>query len=86
MTTVYGVPQATGYVDQWRPVRFVREPQQCYLCWVRIPKASPGAKSGTRGTKAFYEPNLRLWECLGCREEQGRAELARMDTQGGTAA
>ena len=63
--------------EQWTPVRFVHEAQRCDFCWERIPKGSPGHKSGTRGTKAFYNAVRRVWECLACREEGFRAEAAR---------
>jgi len=42
--------------------------------------ASPGRRTGERGTKAYFRklPGGRgEWECMDCREEGVRAELAR---------
>ena len=61
----------------WMPVRTVSYAQACHFCGAGIPRDRPGAKTGTRGTKAFYNRALNLWECMACREEATRAELAR---------
>ena len=63
--------------DVWTPVRFVHQPQRCQFCWEVIPRAKPGTTTGTRGTKAFYNAALQVWECMKCREEATRADLAR---------
>lgn len=63
--------------ERWTPARFVPEGVVCDFCWQDIPKASPGHKSGTRGTKAFYNPDRAVWESMGCRLEGSRAEGER---------
>jgi hypothetical protein len=70
----------------WVAVRYVAQSQRCDFCWQRIPKGSPGNRTGERGTKAWYNAKRRVWECMGCRTEGFRAEEAReaMDRQGGT--
>jgi hypothetical protein len=72
----WGVPQPPGYREHFAPVRVVRNPVHCCLCWGRIERAAPGARTGERGTKAYFEGRLGLWLCLECRGEHTRAELA----------
>lgn len=73
---------ADGDATYWIPVRHVRQAQECDFCWCRIPKASPGHTSGSRGTKAYYNPVLRIWECCECRrlaaERDERVERLRL--------
>jgi hypothetical protein len=61
----------------WTPVRTISYAQVCHFCRAPIARDRPGAKTGTRGTKAFFNRALNLWECMPCREEATRAELAR---------
>jgi len=61
----------------WTPVRYVRFPQVCDFCWELIPRSSPGRTTGSRGTKAFFNAALNIWECIPCREEATRADLTR---------
>lgn len=94
-------PAATALAEPWAPVRYVHQPQACCSCWSRIPKGSPGARVGDRGTRAWFlaRAELRcaitgrlllgpgLWQCLECHAEQTRSELAREGlTQGAGAA
>jgi hypothetical protein len=65
----------------WTPVRTVSYHQACHFCGAGIPKDRPGATTGTRGTKAFYNRGLNLWECMACRVEATRAELARQEAR-----
>jgi len=64
-------------VNEWGPVRHVLAPQKCVACWRTIPKASPGVRTGERGTKAWF---LKLsgmggaWMCCRCRDEESRAD------------
>ena len=67
----------------WTPVRFIRDPQVCAFCWQIIPNGRPGSTTGSRGTKAWYCPEHRVYECLGCRSEATDAEL-RVITAGST--
>lgn len=62
---------------QWIPVRYVAHDQQCQFCGERIPKGSPGSRVGERGTRAWWDKAHDVWECIPCREEATRAELAR---------
>lgn len=62
----FGRGQHLRYEENWTPVRFVRQSHVCHLCWNTIVPGSPGKRVGERGTKAYYEPNLNLWECLQC--------------------
>lgn len=55
----------------------VRFNQKCNFCGGLIPKGAPGATTGTRGTKAYYHPELDRWECKECRGAGSRAEEAR---------
>lgn len=64
------VPRVT-----WTPVRYVREPQLCSLCLNAIPAGKPGATTGSRGTRAWFCAEHRVWECLACRSAAVDAEL-----------
>jgi hypothetical protein len=69
----------------WRPVRWVSRPQVCESwCWEVIPAGKPGARVGERGTKAYYNPVIRMWRCLRCQEEATRADEARARNLAGT--
>ncbi len=61
----------------WIPARFVRRSQVCAFCRSSISPARPGSTTGTRGTKAWFNPATGEWECLECHEEASRAEAAR---------
>ena len=76
--------------EPWIPVRYVHRDQICHLCFGTIPKQSPGARTGERGTVAWLLKGAvvidvrgarllgpDLWECIPCHDEQTRAELAR---------
>lgn len=63
--------------ELWTPVRYVSRNQVCDFCWCTIPKGSPGNSAGTRGTRAWFNHYLGIWECLECRTEAVRAELMR---------
>jgi hypothetical protein len=63
--------------EVWIPIRFVREEVRCWFCHARIPKASPGSTTGTRGTKAWWDKATNRWECLPCHDEGTRAQIAR---------
>lgn len=60
-----------------QPVRFIRFPQTCRFCWRDIPPGRPGTRTGERGTKAYFDPTTREWECIPCHDELTRANLAR---------
>lgn len=62
----------------WTPVRYVHKSQRCDFCWNAIPRARPGSTTGTRGTKAYFNAALGIWECLKCREAAHDADAARM--------
>lgn len=64
----------------WTPVRYVQFEQRCSFCRGRVPKGSPGTRTGERGTKAYFRKladGRGEWECMECREEGARAERAR---------
>jgi hypothetical protein len=61
----------------WTPVRTISYAQRCHFCRAGIARDRPGSRTGERGTKAFFNRALNLWECIACREEATRAELAR---------
>ena len=65
----------------WIPVRFVSREQECQFCWEKIPRAHPGRSTGTRGTKAWFNPALDAWECLTCRSLATDADLARQELE-----
>jgi len=71
--------------ERWTPVRFVANAQRCDFCGCDIPRAKPGNTVGTRGTKAWWNPDRKVWECLGCRTEGFRAEeeRAKLDQERG---
>lgn len=60
----------------WIPARTIRFEVKCRFCGVRIPRCKPGSSTGDRGTKAWFNPSSREWECLSCHDELTRAELA----------
>lgn len=57
---------------EWLPTRFVHNPQKCQECGRTVPRSAPGSKSGTRGTKAYFEKGVGLWLCLECGIEESR--------------
>ena len=63
--------------EVWTPVRYVQRQEVCDFCWNFIPPGSPGRSTGSRGTRAWYNPALDIWECLACRSEAMRADMAR---------
>lgn len=71
-------PQLRDPEPFWVPARYVHADQECSFCHLTIHRAAPGTKSGTRGTKAYYNNLLHEWECIACRQEALRAESARL--------
>ena len=71
-------PQPRDPEPFWMPVRFIHADQECSFCHHTILRAAPGTKTGTRGTKAYYNAMLKEWECVECRQEALRAESARL--------
>lgn len=63
----------------WVPIRYVSAPHVCDCCWETIPIGSPGHRAGERGTRAWWDKANDVWECLGCRDEATRAELAAQE-------
>lgn len=63
----------------WTPARYVATPQWCHFCGAFIPRSAPGPRVGDRGTKAYYNSSLRLFECIECRAEATRADLALIE-------
>lgn len=63
--------------DNWTPVRFVPGEVPCSFCLRKIPRGAPGSSKGTRGTKAYWCNSRKVWECIECRAEGVRAELAQ---------
>ena len=78
---VYGTRPACARDPEphWTPVRYVRVAQVCSFCGHTIPAGSPGSTTGTRGTKAYYNAVLNVWECIGCRQEALRALGAQLE-------
>jgi hypothetical protein len=60
----------------WIPARFVHAPQVCDFCGLTIPVGSPGSRTGERGTRAYFNSLLKVWECMDCRQEALRAHAA----------
>ncbi|HEY6108670.1 MAG TPA: hypothetical protein VIV56_07185 [Gemmatimonadales bacterium] len=48
--------------ERWTPARYIAVDQVCDFCWAVIPRARPGNKAGTRGTKAWFNPDRKVWE------------------------
>lgn len=71
----YGFAQSPEFVEHWQAARWVRVEQACHWCWERIPVASPGASTGTRGTKAFCCVKLGLWRHIRCHTDAQQQEL-----------
>ena len=69
-------PQRDDPEKHWTPARYIREVQECSFCGFTIPPAKPGASSGTRGTKAYFNTLTKEWECVPCRREAVEAQLA----------
>jgi hypothetical protein len=68
--------------EPWTAVRYVRDNQLCGDCGVSIPRGSPGAGTGSRGTRAYYQPQRHVWQCLACGTDRTRTELARFECSG----
>lgn len=69
------VPAGVDVERAWTPVRYVREAQTCAFCWGPIPAGSPGSRTGTRGTRAWYNAVWQVWECIPCRDEATRSHV-----------
>lgn len=63
--------------DNWTPVRFVPGEVPCSFCLRKIPRGAPGSSKGTRGTKAYWCSDRKVWECVACRAEGVRAEIVQ---------
>ena len=63
--------------EEWTPIRHLRTAQRCDFCWRTIQPFKPGTVKGDRGTKAYYQPERRVFECMSCHAELERAEAAR---------
>ena len=63
--------------ERWIPARTISQRQRCDFCGCDIPRAKPGNTTGSRGTKAWFNPDRRVWECCDCRSEGFRAEAER---------
>lgn len=70
-------PQREDPEPFWIPVRYIERQQECSFCGATIFKGSPGARTGERGTKAYFNKLTGEWECIACRNEAVRAQLAR---------
>ena len=68
--------------EPWTPARYIRFAQICESCGSTIAVQSPGTSTGTRGTKAFFSPLRRAWQCLHCRTELCRCERAAVECAG----
>lgn len=77
MSRYYRPPQREDPEPYWQPIRFVQTGVPCSFCGYAIAKGKPGTRTGERGTKAYFNRLTREFECIGCREEAGRANLAR---------
>jgi len=63
----------------WVPARYVHADQVCSFCGFTIFAGSPGTAAGTRGTKAYFNGMLNIWECMPCRQEALRAQGAQLE-------
>jgi len=66
----------TGDPRLWTPARYIMRDQRCHFCGADIPRTHPGATTGNRGTKAFVNIALGLFECMPCRLDATDAEMA----------
>lgn len=62
--------------ELWTPARYVHSDQRCAFCGAHIPRSKPGTRVGDRGSKAFYNAALQRFECIDCRAEATRADIA----------
>lgn len=60
-------PGPSRLPEPWTPVRYLRTPQVCHLCFHRIPAHAPGSTSGSRGTHCFFLPKALLRDVDGRR-------------------
>ena len=72
-------PQLHNPEPHWIPIRYVHQDVDCSFCGFLILRASPGSRTGERGTKAYFNQLLREFECIGCRQEALRVERWRLD-------
>lgn len=63
----------------WIPARYVHADVPCSFCGFTIFACAPGNKTGTRGTKAYFNSMLNWWECIPCRQEALRAHGAQLE-------
>lgn len=74
-------PQPRDPEPFWMPVRFVPDGVTCDFCRFVIPRSFPGRRTGERGTKAYFNSLMRVYECIGCRQDELRAQSARLDAE-----
>lgn len=79
MTTWRRPPQIHDPEPHWTPIRYVHQDVDCSFCGFTIHRTSPGSRTGERGTKAYFNRQLREFECIGCRQDALRADRARLD-------
>lgn len=63
--------------EYWTPVRYMQHDAVCDFCRFKIPRGSPGRSRGTRGTRCWWNAFRKVYECLDCRTEAVRADIAR---------
>jgi len=87
--TVATGPAGRSTIGEWIAVRYIQASQRCVFCGAFIPKGKPGSRTGERGTKAWFRKTdgwSGEWECLACRTEGTRADLAREQERAAIAA
>ena len=73
------LPSARDPEPHWVPARYVHADQACSFCGFTIFACAPGNKTGTRGTKAYLNALLNVWEGIPCRQEALRAHGAQLE-------
>ena len=63
--------------ERWSPMWQVPQGVECCFCGYPIKPGGPPYKTKTTAMRAWFNHHRRVWECIGCRQEAFRADMAR---------
>ena len=62
--------------ENWTPMPYVLHHVTCHMCFLAIPFCRRGDFEKTERTRAFYQHDAKIWECLACHAARQLSDLA----------